>query len=293
MTDFGTVINDRASIANNTKMNIKTKEPAGTFFIFATFLLLFSVGLFVAFRNPAATRDVVTMHPVITAVYDVAGTWGLLLIPAGCSLLLFAWGGYRLMDQWALFASPPGLSPDQLNQALMSALKFGPEDLAENQNGRISPRQQQQLTAMYQQTAKMTGCTTGVLLAFFMFVAAFIWFGPAGGELRRAVTAVPGLLYIFVAVAVLFLFFLINRFVQAALRARGLPGEQVQVIEGPVRLSKSSSRYGTVCTIRVGFKRFYTTEPQLNGFWHGASYRVYYVPYHPTAVFLSAEPLRQ
>lgn len=272
-------------------MNVKTKEPAGTFFVFATFLLLFSAGLFVALRNPAATQDVVTIHPMITAVYDATGTWGLLFIPAGCALLLFAWGIYRLMDQWALLTPPPSLSPDQLTQALMSALQFAPEDLLENQNGRISPRQQEQLTALYKQSAQTAGCTTGVLLVFFLFIAAFIWFGPAGGELRRAVTAVPGLLYIFGAVATLFLFFIINGFVQAALRTRGISGEQVQVVEGAVRLSKSSTRYGTICTVRVGFKRFYTTEHQLNGFWHGASYRVYYLPYSPTAVFLSAELL--
>lgn len=270
-------------------MNAVKGTNSAFFLVFGTFALLLTLGVFVALDSPVFVEQVTNFHPALASLYSLAGKWGVAGIGGAITLLLLAGGIYRFLDEQALFATLPALSPDQLGTALMQALEFGQEDLWENKNGRISPTQQQKLTTLYQSSWGMAGCSTLFGLLTLGGIALFVIFSPDPG-LRRVIQQLPALGVVYAGIFGVMLFATINGFVQYVLRARNLPNQPVYVAEGKVKLSETYSRYGTICTIRIGWKNLYVTQQQLQGFWHGGRYRIYYLKYY-SPILLSAEVL--
>lgn len=270
-------------------MNAVKGTNSGLFLVLGAVALCLTLGLVVALDSPVFVEQLTNLHPALTSLYDIAGKWGVAGIGAVLTLLLLAGGIYRFLDEQALFATSPTLSSEQLNIALMQALEFGAEDLLENKNGRISPTQQQKLTTLYQSSWGMAGCSTLFGLLALGGIALFVIFSPDPG-LRRVIQQLPALGVVYAGIFGVMLFVTINGFVQYVLRARNLPNQPVYVAEGKVKLSETYSRYGTICTIRIGWKNLYVTQQQLQGFWHGGRYRIYYLKYY-SPILLSAEIL--
>lgn len=270
-------------------MNVEQQEPPSVFFLFGG-LGLFFTGLLVlsAIVVPDLGQFFQTNAPFLATVYRTIGVVGMIVIMGGATAVCFAVGLQRLFAYWGLGVRPSPKSVDNQNLDLMLALDFAPEDLEANQQGQLSPAQEIKIQAQVRQMRNSAIWSTVFGGVMFGGVILFIVFGPDSDGFRRALQR-PMVLWVYLLVFALMgglMFLSVLRMFWQTFSWRWQP---IRRTSGKVYLTKQRSKSFTICTLRIAWRRFYLTEHQINGFWHGQKYHIYFMTHWVVPTILSAE----
>ena len=170
---------------------------------------------------------------------------------------------------------------------LQRVLDFSTDDLLANQQGSLTEHQRAIARAKYRQFVR--NGLLGLLAFWLVFVVIVILSVSAKGTQPQDKQA---LVYVLLAITVIFsLICLIS-----VRQGRDLRAGRVASVEGQAKTQfvRYRTRYSssTGYEVLIGRQKFrLNSEADLAAFENGARYRVYYIPYPPLHVPLSAEPL--
>lgn len=175
----------------------------------------------------------------------------------------------------------------ELNDRLMRGLGFSTADLAANRSGELTPAQRELLTLkkrLYVTNGQRTLLLMWAAFTTLIIVSLLVQGLPASDlAVLPAVLACLSGFFVFVG--------LVSRFF-----ARHLLRQTVTSVQGRARTKIGTYyRYGRkieTYELLIGRRKFHLlSQQELSAFEDGALYRVYYVPYAPLHVLLSAEAL--
>ena len=178
-------------------------------------------------------------------------------------------------------------SQKQTKSPLIKAFSFGKEDLAANKQGKLTTRQKKTLDQHIRISRFSSGLAVFAALASIIVMAGVLVFIPQGSAIKQAAPYLAGTAFVFFVIMSVFTFIGLRRL-------RTLRNQEVDVIEGQIRLSAKSLDYGTMKAhyARIGKMRFQlTTQQQTKALVDGNEYRIYYIHYPPTHIILSVEEM--
>ena len=227
-----------------------------------------------------------------------AGRW---FCPGGFALIALLLGvdgllGLRQIHR--MYAAPLTKSPAELTNALQQALDFTAEDLHANQSGQVSQSQGAAIDQRYRRPKTSRGC-----LAFFWLIpigilvlAVGAFLAVQGTGIVTALLSNPNVLLVGGVVAIVIVLFAVWQ----GVTARRITSDYDQLVEhkalesteGVVRLyARPGGRYGPGYFLYINNHKFGLRKKQYDGFWSGATYRIYYMPLAWTNLVLSGELL--
>lgn len=244
-------------------MNVPKQTQPSLFFVFGGICALLAIGILGGIASGSNGSVLAALIFGVTAV------------------VFFVVGGQRLRLFWQIPTNPPPAA--ELRKALHKALQFTAEDLAANKKGDLSPSQKAKLE---QQTRTMQKYNQWgfILNGSLLVIILVMTFGSFVYAMPQGVDSFGPFLSLLILVG-----FFIFAVISVSRQTVGWRNQAVQCASGVVYLSKESGRYGTMCILRINWKRFGLQESQLNGFWHGQRYHIYYILQTPYPIILSAE----
>lgn len=170
---------------------------------------------------------------------------------------------------------------------LMQAFGFSPADVISNRHGELTAAQRERLDAKHRDYFRKGNLTILLMWGGFtlLIVGSLVLQGAPPQDMEILPYALLGLTVFFGAA------WLIARF-----HARNLTRQRFTFAEGQARTkTRKYYRYGReihAYELRIGRHKFnLLSQDELSAFEDGVTYRVYYVPYAPLHIILSAEAL--
>ena len=170
---------------------------------------------------------------------------------------------------------------------LMKAFSFGTDELAANKLGKLTARQKKILTQHIKVSRFSSGLAMTATIASIAILFGVLFFSSQGTVTKQAAPFLAGTAFFVFAIMGIFTFIGLRRL-------RTLQNEEVNVMEGQIRLNVKSLDYGTMKAhyAWIGNFRFQlTSKQQFKVLVNGNLYRIYYVHYPPTHIILSVEDI--
>jgi len=273
-------------------MNVRHGDSPWSFFGIA-FAFAFIAFLMLAVVLVSGTEASLTdIDPLITGLYRLGGVWGIVGVLFLLGGLFGLWGLWRLYQDVTDLRRPCPMSPEELMFTLTQTLHFTPVDLIANRQGLLSESQRAMINQMHRQS--LVWSLVALFFSFFLFglIGVVVLLGPSGAALQQEIQRDSTVLIALAGIGFIFALVMGASLLGWVVRWLSSRSQRVGQAVGRVRLRVQRTRYaGRVYILRIGWKRFYLTHEQLQGFWNGGRYRIYYFPFSPTPVLLAAEPI--
>ena len=165
----------------------------------------------------------------------------------------------------------------------MQAFDFNADDLAANQQGKLTTRQQQMIIEQVRQARTRSFIAVLAFLGSVLLFVGIAIFAKQGPIPEQAFPYLAGTAFLFFAIVSLFIFIGLRRL-------HDLRAEKITAIKGPIHLTTKRIKNGRwiVYYAQIGDIRFQlSSERQFTTLAEGNIYQIYFIHYPPTHLILS------